>query len=382
MPKFPVFCLVLCAWSLAAPVDLLDRSSGLAGLACGGAGVARSGQISSPYWNPASLPLNTRSGLEFTYYENLGLVNHISLDGLILLGQDYPPLGLNYVQESLGSIPKTTEVAGQAKQEGTFSDEYSFLNFSSAAGIGPGLWGGLNYKIISRSIADYSANGYAVDIGLLQMLSKDLYLGLTFRNLLSALDWSTGTSEYLPRRLTGGIAYQLELLGKSNYLFADLDIFNEDPGEWSAGLESWLITNIFCLRGGLNSREEFSLGSGFKYYDFHCDLALLFRPPEKQLGNTFLFGLGFDFNLASNTVPEKTTAPPDFQPQFELDGNILTISNLQPEKLLEIALLDKDYQVSTITPDTTVSVPVVSGNYTIFFQLQDKQIIRRSVTIE
>lgn len=384
MPKFLVFSLSLLALSLAMPVDLMDRSSGLAGLACGGAGTARGGQISSAYCNPAALLLNTHSGLEFTYYQNMGLVNHTSLDGVILFDQDAPPLGLNYVQESINGIPKTSELGGQVKQDGTFSDEYSFLNFSSAVNISPGLSGGVNYKIISHSIAGYNASGYALDVGLLQMLSKELYLGLTFRNLLSALDWNTGTNEYLPKRLTGGIAYQFQLAKLTNYLFLDLDIFNENENnnEWNAGLESWIISDIFCLRGGINSREELSLGSGFKYYDFHCDLAVLFRPQEKQLDDTFMFGLGFDFNLYQNTAPVKSKEPADFQPKFNLKENILTISNLEPEKLLEIALLDKDYNIIPISLNETVSVPVSSGNYIVFFQLKDKQIIRKSVTIE
>ncbi|MDR2431448.1 MAG: hypothetical protein LBD99_04265 [Candidatus Margulisbacteria bacterium] len=384
MKRFSLALFWLFSAALASfPVDLLDRSSGASGLARGGAGTASRDQISAPYWNPAGLAHSTRSGLELTYYQNMGLVNHTSLDGVILLNNGLPPLGLNFVQEGINDIPKTVEVNGQAMETGSFADEYRFFNIATAANLNGGLSAGVNYKIISHSIDSYGASGFAADLGLLQMLTRDLYAGLTFRNVISSLEWTTGATEYLARRLTGGLAYRFQLAAKSVQLFGDLDIFNEDQREWALGAESWLIDDIFCLRGGLNSREEFTLGSGFKYYDFHCDLALLFRAPDSQLENSFLFGMGFDFLLNSSPPPSiQDRAPADFQPQVSLQNNELTIFNLDPEQLLEVAVLDPEYNVISFTPAESLKLPVSSGNYTLFFQLKNQQIVRKTVEIK
>jgi hypothetical protein len=383
LKKLPLLFFLLSGLAGAAfPVDLMDRSSGLAGLACGGAGTARTDQISAPYWNPAGLAYATKSGVEFTYYQNLGLVNHISLDGVLLLGGKFP-LGLNYVQEGINNIPRTSEGdGGLPAEQGTFSDEYRFFNIATATQLSPGIYGGLNYKFISRSILDYHASGMAVDIGIIQRATRELQLGLNFHNLFSSLEWSTATQEYLPRKLTAGLAYRQNLLQKRTYFLVDLDIYSEEERGWGVGLESWLIDNVFCLRGGLNSQEELSLGSGFKYYDFHCDLALLLRTPEKQLDNSFLFSLGFDFSLdrIEKSAPDKT--PANFQPQFRLEASKLIISNLKPEQLLEIALLDPDYNVIQLPLAETVTAPVASGNYTLFFQLRDNKIIRKTFTVK
>ncbi|MDR2428776.1 MAG: hypothetical protein LBD62_03110, partial [Candidatus Margulisbacteria bacterium] len=267
------FCLLPTLALASFPVDLLDKTSGLSVLSCGGAGTARADGVGAAYWNPAALAFAGKSGFDLTYYQKLGFVNHSSLDAVLLLGGDILPLGFNLVQEGINSIPRTSSAGGLPVEEGSFADEYRFLNFSTAFFLNHGLYGGLSYKIISRTIDKYRAEGFAVDLGLTQIMNQDLTLGATFRNIFSALDWSTGLQEYLARKLTAGAAYQLRLSGLENYLYADLDVYSEEERGWALGLESWLLKNVFCLRGGYNSAEEFTLGTGLRYNDFHCDLA-------------------------------------------------------------------------------------------------------------
>ncbi|GBR76382.1 hypothetical protein NO2_0941 [Candidatus Termititenax persephonae] len=367
----------------AAPVDLLDRTSGLAVLSCGGAGTARTNGLNAAYWNPAGLVFPAKSGLEFTYYQNLGLVNHISLDGWLLLGNGAAPFGFNYVQESINDIPRTSEFLGQAVQEGSFSDEYQFINLSTAAPLNAaGLYGGVNYKIISRVLDKHQAGGFAADAGLIQTLGQDWSFGAVLRNIFSNLEWDTGIRESLARKLTVGAAYRLRLPDFDNYFFADYDLFSEDLSGWAAGMESWLMRDIFCLRGGYNSNQELTFGSGLRYADFHCDFALLFRPAESQLADSFLFALGFDFKITTAAAVSAAKAPSSFQPRIVAEKNRIVIANLNPEELQEIAVLDPDSQVRNIPVDTTISIPTArSGTYTILFQFKNQQIVRKIVKI-
>jgi hypothetical protein len=381
--KIGGFFYLLSMLALASfPVDLLDKTSGLSVLSCGGAGTARAGGVGAAYWNPAALAFSGKSGFDLTYYQKLGFVNHSSLDAVLLLGGDIFPLGFNLVQEGINDIPRTSSAGGLPVEEGSFADECRFINFSTAFHLDHGLYGGLNYKIISRVIDKHHAEGFAVDLGLIQIMRQDLTLGASFRNIFSALDWSTGLQEYLARKLTAGAAYHLRLSDFENYLYADLDVYSEEERGWALGLESWLLENIFCLRGGVNSGGEFTLGTGLRYTDFHCDLALLFNPDKVEIDNSFLFGLGLDFQLPQNSAVQAAGAV-DFQPEINVSRKRIVVSELQPEKIQEIAVLDPADNVLSLPVRKTIEIPApATGDYTIFFQLKNEKIVKQIVTVE
>jgi hypothetical protein len=382
-PKISGGIFLLSALVLASfPVDLLDKTSGLAVLSCGGAGAARLDGVGAAYWNPASLAFAGKSGFDLTYYQKLGFVNHSSLDAVLLFGGDVLPLGFNLVQEGINSIPRTSSSGGLPVEEGSFADEYRFINFSTAFRLEHGLYGGLNYKIISHTIDKYRAEGFAVDLGLIQVMHQDLTLGATFRNLFSTLDWTTGLQEYLARKLTAGVAYHLPLADFENHLYADLDVYSEEARGWALGLESWLLKNVFCLRGGYNSGEEFTLGTGLRYNDFHCDLALLFNPTKVEIDNSFLFGLGFDFQLPRNSAAY-AVSDASFQPEISVSRKRIIVSDLQPENIQEIAVLDPADNVLSLPVRKTIEIPApVTGDYTLFFQLKNEKIIKQTVLVE
>jgi hypothetical protein len=119
-----------------------------------------------------------------------------------------------------------------------------------------------------------------------------------------------------------------------------------------------------------------------RYNDFHCDLALLFNPTKVEIDNSFLFGLGFDFQLLRNSAA-RAVSDASFQPEINVSRKRIIVSDLQPENIQEIAVLDPDDNVLSLPVRKTIEIPApTTGNYTLFFQLKNEKIIKQTVLVE
>ena len=290
----PGFCL--------SPLDVMDKYSGPRAMAMGGAFVAVADDLNAPYWNPAGLARSASNQIGTTYANFFEMVDRLSFDAIYQLPDPGLSLGLNYVQEGMQNIPKTEDIGGNGIQTGSFEEYKRAFNVGLAKEFSPGFYQGLNARFLYNTLDNESAYGSSIDAGWLWDIEGDLYFGLVAKNVLSKLEWSTKTSEYLERKLLTGIALKEKLFGLSTVLALDYEVNAFSHNKWYTGLELWLAEDSFAFRFGTNSDQNWTFGTGLRYGNFICDLC--YRD-QQYLGAEYLLSLGFDFDPGARKKEQK-----------------------------------------------------------------------------
>jgi hypothetical protein len=166
-------------------------------------------------------------------------------------------------------------------------------------------WGG-SAKLLYKSFELESASGIGFDVSGFYRTPYNIDLGLKIQDITtSALFWTTGTNEFIRPSVLFGAEYN----NRINYFLADYKIIGgtkirtENYSEnsfvsagpfdlvLSAGLEL-NFKNVF-VRGGYNTDDTWSAGSGLSFASFTLDYA--FRPDFEDLGNTHKASLSYNW---------------------------------------------------------------------------------------
>ncbi len=181
--------------------------------------------------------------------------------------------------------------------DGTVSDnEFAFF-LSMGRKFRDNMNWGAGVKLLYKTFEEESASGIGFDVSGLYKAPYNIDLGLKIQDITtSALFWTTGTNEFI----SPSILFNAEYNGRLEYFLADYKIIGgtkirtENYSEYSfaslgfadfilsAGLEL-KFKNVF-IRGGYNTDDTWSAGSGLELFNFVLDYA--FRPDFEDLGNT------------------------------------------------------------------------------------------------
>ncbi len=261
-------------------------------LGMGSAQVAVANDITAGYWNPAGLARMNYPQIALMHDEQFGdLVNYNYGAIAIPFGKDMS-FGLSVIRLSVDGIPDTRNALIDGRTGLVIDDinnpnaridpdritefsntDWAFYGTFSKKQSDKFYWGA-NVKIISRSIAEYSAFGIGFDVGALYEPIDDLYLGANLMDITTTLiAWSGGRNELISPTAKIGAAYGFEFLGGRFLPALDLDIrfenrqyastFNAGPVSFDvrAGFE-YSFKNIFMIRAGYNDVKQFTLGAG------------------------------------------------------------------------------------------------------------------------
>lgn len=298
--------------ALAAPARAAETAAflkigvGARAVSLGGAYTAVADDANAISWNPAGLSLVRKKELGATHadlaldtrYDFLGYAQPTRL-GTFAAGAGYL---------SQGAIPGR-DASGQPT--GSFTAADSVLNLGYATRPCDLRLGG-NVKIIQSRIANVSAAGFAVDVGL----QKDLFdiagpgvpvLGLAVQNLGPGMRYLDQAAP-LPLTVAVGAGYRL----RSGLTLA-VDFKNrpnEHSSELSVGTEYALFTS-FALRAGYSTLGETGLrpgqagggaapsaltglggGFGIRFRGYALDYSMT---PFGELGNVQRFSFGARF---------------------------------------------------------------------------------------
>jgi hypothetical protein len=251
-------------------IDPWARSSGW-----GGANSSTDRGLESIYLNVAGTAFVNKTELIFSRtswlvgsgvnINNFGLSQKVSKTGV---------LSFAVMTMSFGEIPITT-VALPEGGVGTFSPSLMNISISYAKAFSNSIYGGINFKIISESISDISAEGVAIDAGIQYVTGKtdNIHFGIAIKNVGPTMRFSGdglsfrtnvttlgNTSLFtveqrsadfeLPSLLNIGAAYDF-IINKSNKItlagnFTSNSFTND---QYIIGLEYSLKTYLM-LRGG------------------------------------------------------------------------------------------------------------------------------------
>jgi hypothetical protein len=261
-------------------------------LGMGSAQTAIANDVTAGYWNPAGLANMDYPQIALMHEEHFGsLVSYNYAAVAIPYGTDMS-FGLSVMRSSIDGIPDTRNAGIDANGNPVPSDQYANavrLDYSKITEFSNADWAfyltfakrqsdnfywGANVKLISRSLAEYSAIGVGFDIGATYRPSDKLYLGLNIQDITTTLvAWSTGRNELISPTVKLGAAYAIQFFGGTLLPAADFDVRFENRQTASsfhagpvsvdahAGLE-FKFKNIFAVRGGYNDVKEFTIGAG------------------------------------------------------------------------------------------------------------------------
>ena len=267
-------------------------------LGMGGAFVAIANDVTAGYYNPAGLAKLNYPQIALMHDERYGnLVNYNYAAVAIPYGKDYT-FGLSIMRLGVDGIPDTRKALYDANGDGILDINTDRLNYdlitefsnqdwafylTGAKRVTDDLYLGANVKILSRSIAEYSAFGIGFDIGAYYSPMENLMLGANVQDVTTTfVAWSTGRNELITPTAKVGAAYQLEFFGGRILPAVDLDIrfenrryasqFNIGPISFDPhfGME-YSYKNLFAIRAGYNDVKQFTFGAGVKLPKLNID---------------------------------------------------------------------------------------------------------------
>jgi len=251
---------------------------GARGIATGGAFLANITGLESIFYNPAGLDVYPQTEAMFSYVNYLADIN-ISYFAVGTSLGDIGSIGFDLKTFDFGDIPVTTETFPDGTGE-TYSPSFLTLGFTYSKVLTDRISIGTNLKLITESIQNTNATGFALDAGVQYRFSEALMIGAAVKNIGSDMNYSgqdladrTGIPGSIPGSSTGSyeiitegfqipsffqlsMTYALNINEQNNLLFAGAYTANnsfEDVA--NLGMEYGFMENFF-VRGGYNFLVE------------------------------------------------------------------------------------------------------------------------------
>ena len=281
--------------------EFMSIGVGARALAMGGAQVAVVNDVTSGYWNPAGLAKMDYPQVALMHDERFGgLVNYNYGSVAIPYGNDMS-FGISAIRLSVDGIPDTRNALIDARTGEVIFDinnpnaridpdkvkefsntDWAFYGTFSKKQSDNFYWGA-NIKVISRSLAEFSALGIGFDVGALYEPIDNLYLGANLMDITTTLvAWDGGRNELISPTAKLGVAYGFEFLSGRFLPALDIDMrfenrqfastFNVGPVSFDlrAGLE-YSFQNLFMIRAGYTDVKQFTVGAGVKLPKLQVD---------------------------------------------------------------------------------------------------------------
>ena len=277
--------------------DWLTNYQSARAMGLGGGYVSLADDALGMMWNPAGMTQLHRNELFLEtsrYFEGTSL----NTLGFVLPGSRYPTLGLSVLALRSDEFQQTNDVNDPL---GTFNEGETAYVMSASHNLHPRVSVGANLRVVHQSIAEYSATGYGLDLGVLAQATDIVRIGASVSNVGGPDLELRETRETYPRQYRGGVAVDL-LQGRA---LATLEV--EKIGDLRTnvrgGAEFALMDRI-TLRAGFDGEDP----SGGFTVQLPRDLRLDYGTGDHDLGMIHRFSLSWRFggffasSLASTDV--------------------------------------------------------------------------------
>jgi hypothetical protein len=305
MLRSALFVSLACALGFAAaPVRAQEKSTAFMldamdarAFAMGGTLVALPADETAMRWNPALLVFLSGPGVSAGYSTPASGVGatHGALAAARPMGRLLPDTqpGVSVHRSAAGVLLMTSglDLSGGSSWSETqvgVGGAYAILPYVSAGAM-------LRVLANSTGVPEASVSGYALDAGLLVVMTRVVQAGVVVRNLQSNIKWKDlGVTEALPRVFVAGAALDL------GRLKGEVGLQSGGSGAGYGGAEYSLRDGLLKLR--LGSRLHFgaqprsvpTAGVGVDLGQLRVDLAASFDAAN-ALGTTRALSLGYRF---------------------------------------------------------------------------------------
>jgi hypothetical protein len=168
--------------------DQLLIPVGARGIATGGAFISNLTGLESIYYNPAGLDRSSGAEAIFGYMNYVADVN-VSYFGIGTKIGDLGSIGLTFKTLDFGDIPITTAEFPDGDGR-TYSPGFMTLGLTYSRVITDRISVGTNFKLISESIENTSATGFAIDFGVQYHFDSQISIGATLKNIGANMSYS------------------------------------------------------------------------------------------------------------------------------------------------------------------------------------------------
>jgi len=274
----------------ATGADFLKITPGAVPAGMGGAYTVVADDINALYYNPAGIVKSRQYQVGVAHTNWLEGIRYNFIGAIIPTGKG--AIGISAIYLTTGKIE------GRDEEGNKSSDFYSSdmaITLSIARRINSKTQIGGSLKIIREIIADEESNGFAIDIGMKQEISKKLNLGLSLKNLGTKMKFIKEKYS-LPFSLTTGISYNLadifnlamdityEPIDKKRAICIGTELMLAGFITLRAGYLIQAIQRIYNFHDSwISQRGGFAGGFGIKISDYNLDYAII---PYSDIGTT------------------------------------------------------------------------------------------------
>lgn len=284
-----------CASSGTEGASFLDIPVGAGPAALGSAYSALASDAYAPVWNPGGLGrtnANQFAGQHLSYLDTI----HYEFASFVHPLGNGRALGASLQYLGSGNISGTD---GSGNPIADFSAHYAAYSLAYGQAFGDKLSLGVTGKVINAKISDVSANAFALDLGSMYQLTKDLRLAGVLTNIGTKLTF-IDQSDSLPLAFhLGGVyttKYHLNLAAEGVYRQTGLASLH-------TGME-WAPVDHVALRlgyrtdtlKGLSPLAGLTTGIGLNVEGYEFSYAWV---PLGELGNTHYFSFLCKFGEAA-----------------------------------------------------------------------------------
>ena len=267
------------------PGAYLHMGIGARGQALGNAYTAMAQDGSALFWNPAGLANQNPFQI---YFMHSKLFMNTSLDYVAATAptRSYGNFGLGLIALNSGEFDQRNELN---EEIGNFnlSDMAFLASWSTVAFQDIAI--GINYKLVTQKMLDYSGMGHGFDIGLRKQLSPWLTTGLMLVNALAPSMTLAEESQSFARQLrVGAVAKLFE--DKMSVSTEISKILGWDKTALNIGVE-YQVMPMIALRGGVNN-SQITMGLGLSLNQFGMDYS---NKNTSELGTNQVFALNYSF---------------------------------------------------------------------------------------
>ncbi len=267
------------------PGTFLQMGVGARAMSMGNAFTALAKDATALYWNPAGIANQDPYQI---YFMHSALFMSTNFDYMAATAptRRYGNFGLGVIALTSGDFDQRNELNEPLGKFGM--TDMAFL-FSWAKEMYAGVSVGVNYKLVSQKMLDYSGIGHGIDVGFRRNFLDWLSTGITFSNLLSPQVTMGREAEKFPMQLRVGAA--ATLLDDKLIVSADISkISGWGKTRFNTGAE-YEVMHGLSLRAGLNY-DQFTMGVGFSFDKIGLDYSNHNVP---DMGMSHLFAVSYAF---------------------------------------------------------------------------------------
>ncbi len=278
------------------PGAFLYQGIGARAYAMGQAYTALANDASAIYWNPAALANQNPYQVYFMHSTLFFGTNFDYLAGSAPT-KSWGSFGLGLLFLNSGDFDQRNELN---EELGSFSITDMALFFSWSKEVFKGLSAGVNYKMVTQRMLDYSGTGHGFDIAFKKRLFDRLDTGLMFLNILTPKVKLAYESQSYPMQVRFGLATRF--LDNKLVLSSDIaKILGWESTYLNIGAEYTLMDKL-AIRAGLNN-GRLTLGAGFSLRKIGVNYS---HKSVAELGSSHSFAFKYEFGgfaVSAKAIP-------------------------------------------------------------------------------